>query len=50
MSLVGLPGLNVIAGCEQIETSLLGARSELDQLRYWKLFVGQHEADHPLVQ
>jgi hypothetical protein len=33
VSLIGLPGLKVIAGCEQIETGLFGVRSELEQLR-----------------
>ena len=32
MSLISLPGLKVIAGCEQIETGLFGAPSELSEL------------------
>jgi hypothetical protein len=49
VSLISLPGLKVIAGCEQIETGLFGARSELNQLRAGELFVREHEPSHSLA-
>jgi hypothetical protein len=50
VSFIRLPGLKVTAGGEKIKAGLLGSNSQFDKLRRRKLFVGEHEADHFIVE
>src|SRR5436190_23072526 len=49
MAFVGLPGLEVVAGGDEIKTGLLGCHAEFHELRHSELLVWQHEADLALV-
>jgi hypothetical protein len=49
MTLVGLPGLEVIASGDEIKTGLLGCRAEFHELWHGKLLVCQHESDLAFV-
>jgi hypothetical protein len=50
MSLIGLPGLEMIAAGKEIEACLLGGGADLHQLRYGELLMRQHVADHTVAQ
>jgi hypothetical protein len=46
VTLIGLPGLEMVAGCQEAEAGLRRRCAEPDQFWYGELFVGQHVPDH----
>jgi len=49
MPFIGLPGLKMVAGREQVEAGLRRHLAGLDQLRHRELLVAEHEADQLLA-
>ena len=49
VTFVGLPGLQMIAGGQQIESCLFGGHAQLHEFRNGKLFVREHETHHGLM-
>ncbi len=50
MALIRLPGLEMVAAGQEIETGLLRRHPDLQQLRYGELLMREHVADHPVAQ
>ena len=48
MTLIGLPRLKMIAGCDQVKAVLFGQCTKFHKSRNWKLLVRQHVSHHVL--
>jgi hypothetical protein len=46
MTLIRLPRLQMVTGGEQTKSRLCRILTKLDEFRYWKLFVRQHETHY----
>ena len=50
VALVGLPGLQMVAGGQRVEAGLRRMGTEADQFRSGELLTGKHVAEHALAQ